>query len=1714
MKNSKKLLKNTLHRAVAFSLALFLLCGMLPAVSPSAQAAWTDPYLQKLTDWNVMRGDVDGNLDPNRSITRAEFITMINRAFGYSGPVTHPFTDVSTADWYSEDIGIAYNVGYFQGTSEKTAAPNDSLTREQAVVLLARNLMLEASQGETLGFSDSRDFSEWSRSYVEAATKIGIINGYPDGTFHPDGSMTRGEMAAVLSRAIGTLVNEPGEHSLGSVYGNVMINSSGITLRNTVIAGDLYLTGGIDLGDVLLENVTVLGKIIASGAGESQKGDSSIILRNVKADSMLVDSIRNQFVTIRAEGDTDVTHTSVRTSAYLEDRTPTGFGLELIEVDGETGIGVQLSGNIKEAVNLTPNSTLTIAQGTASKVTIDEKAVNSSVVIDVNGTVDLLNLDVKTKVTGSGDISHLEVSAADSSVSMLPDSVAVRPGISADIYGEKMDSKAAAESSADPRFLAGYPVARNVAPESADIVFSTNKKGTVYWALTSLSDGSVGETELLSPAAYSNKIIQSGTLAVGASSTEMTVQLKKLNMDGSYYLSAILVDNRQQYSPVKVTAFTTPDSSVPAFAKGYPVMSKITHDSALVTVMSTKSCQLYYAVLPKGSTAPTVQDLKAGSVSGHKGFGIRDMTKNVIDVFQVNGVSLQELESYDLYLCLIDADGGKNSPVSKITFTTVDGTPPVFLTEPTSTSIKPTSVGLTAALNEKGTIYWVAVQQGQQYPLPLAGQSEPPTLDSEAAKMQVANGMGNVVKSGKLSAAANRDVTINVTGLTAQHAYDLYYVAQDDAGNYSETVKMVTINTEDNQPPTARQTFSKTSDAEGTSPMADTNVRVIFSEGVQDVGGDLFLTLYNTSQNASLSESERKAAADKLQMLLRQDIQLHDADIIDPEKNQVTERTSDDQVITGPWIDYRYVTVSMSEGETVFFFENEKAIHLSSGGTYYFSISNIADTSNNRNVIRPNPQNLPEFTTVFAQIRLTDGVTGSPDGARVDMGFTMHPMSTQSVAGGISFDVFLWSNTIMKFKLYGRVLDKNGDEITSGSAVDLFNPAPPPTSRALRTPDSNGWYELGELELLPPADGSKAEGGSMTQLVYKGTSQASNAPFTLLNSLNEEYTYEFAIEVTQVEELSDPTTWSQNVTVNVTLPAGAANNIRNLSNNITEDNWNSYLNRGLSSGGVVDVSHPGGFVGVSTPGGFKIEHQFTDYNVPEFMSPYPTFHAGDSVVTMSLQLNRPGTVYYALAPVYPLDNTPTTPTDPDQDPDTPSASSEYGFALPTLDSDKNPVTPDKVPESGSDKTVTTPPTLSAPTSQSIYAPKFSSPRIKTGRKALGTGVDEIRVENLESQTTYYAYFVLKGASASLSRVYVYKFTTTDVTKPAILLTNDSPAVLFETTETSQLYYALYAYAAIPSLLKEEFKYVENSTCYANENFKTDKITITAVDKGQDGDSTSFSILDAMLTTAPGSQYSIFDVYAKTFEDDGSNIRERVANYINGTTSVGGANSPTLGSFTRLEKGKEERKDFEKNMDPGTQYFCLAVAHNVDGTANSFKALKNVQIPDRIPPEFISVTTTISATQEVNGVKSYSGNVMINFTKPVYFLSTTSSDVFAQPLLTTSSTTDANGTTTEDPDTGGVYFHNHVISSFNYKTPNTTTAARSTIYFTFTNVPLGSTMRIFDDGDFSSSGSVGAQKTLILTLKEDPMQSEIQLEKPVLDVKVGHPAFTFTWSKVN
>ena len=1655
-----------IQRCMSLLLSLALISTLLPAVTTSAKAGhWAQSYMDTIVEWGVMRDDIEGNLDPDAYITRAEFVSMINRAFGYNKVVETPFTDVPGYKWYSDDIAIAYGAGYFKGTGDGTTAhPEGYLTREQAAYTFALNLGLKARSGEALGFKDSRDFGSWSRGMVAALIAEGIITGLPDGTFLPQDRITRAQVSCMLVRALGTLLHEEDTYSLGGVYDNVTISSSGSTLRDTIIAGNLYLTGGIDLGDVLLENVTVLGKIVVGGGGESSGGRSSITLRNVTADEMVVDNIANQFITINADGDTSITTTNVRSSAYIQDLTTSRTGLKYINLEGEEGSSLTLAGGIKSVTNLTPNSTLSIAQGFANEVTIDENATNSVLRVENGAYANNVNLDIGTTISGTGDIANVTVNASGVVSEILPDTITVRPGLTANIAGETMDTVTAAESSADPRLLTGYPKVTDIAPTTAQALFSTNKRGTVYWAITAIADGSVDEEDLIKPPSYSGAILSSGNIKVTSSNREFTVKLSKLTSGGSYYLSAILVDSRGQRSPLKVVAFTTPDSSTPSFASGFPYMSRITNNAAQVTVMTTKTCQLYYALLPKGAGAPNSAEFKANAVSGNLGYGSLKVTRNIPAVFYVNNQALKELQNYDLYLWLTDFDGAKSSAVKKVSFTTIDGTSPIFLTEPMVTSIKATSVGLKATLNEKGTVYWAVVKHGDEYPKPLAGQTVKPALDSETAKLQVVNGM-NCLKSGKVSASANKDFNINISGLSGETSYDLYYVAVDSAGNYSTTVKMITINTLDTVAPTVTQSFSSTADETGEDPMPDTDVILTFSEGIQYETGEILVDLYATIHTAS-TMAERRKAEETLIEILRSAIKLYDAssypDTLIPEKT--SESTS------GHWISYDDLSIAMVDGQTVITFENGKNINLKSGGTYYFKIADLYDTSNNKNSIKPNPQALPEFTTVFAQATLTnEGLTNEPfavdrDGkltsepVRVDMSFQVHPTSTENVDDSIYYDVFLWTDSYLEFDVYARSINEE---------THLFETANDPLlSNSKYEVDKYGWVYLGNAAI----DGTDAPIGiSVHDLID------SSKTFTKLNGMNSDCTYEYAISLTMLNDLTDWQEWSGKVTFGVTVPAGKANSVDNLAASITEEHWASYLKSGLANGGIRSIGSTN----------FSVFRQFQDTKAPSLRDGYPAFLEGDTFVTMTLQANREGTVYYVLAPVTKVGGV-------DQ------------YALTAYDTVGAVVTPDRVPGGGSSPDDC--PTLTVPTNRQIYSPSFSNSNIKTGKSPISVANTEITVSNLLPNTMYYVYLVTKGDSANYSPVYLYQFTTQDAETPEITLTNRSPSVEMETSATSELHYALVAYNSIPSFLSKAFStvatpaYTDDSKIVAK--YETDE------NKALDGKSTSFSVLDAMLTSCSDvgkGQKSVFDVYAKSISEN--TIREIVAEYIREKDPNSDTAATARGSIPVILEGGTNSKtiNFSTYMTSGTQYYCLTAAHNTQGTMDGFKAIKNIHLPDSTPPAFVSVTTAAKP----DGANTYNGTVTITFSEPIYFIAGDSADPLAVPVWY------SKYNTTEDQ-AGMVYFSNHITKSgFSY-TCTTKNSTSSSITLSFSGISDGDYLIMFSDGFISDSNSNaatradGSAKTLTLTFYSNVKLSDIDPDYADSLIDVTTQAFIASW----
>lgn len=1622
MKRWKEFRFEYLRTAAVFLLLCAMACTLIWALPAQVHADYTEPYMKRMEELGLLQGDADGDLRPGDPITRAEFVTIINRAFGYRSAGGHPFRDVPGTAWYAEDVDIGYTEGYITGTSPTAFSPNLSITREEAAFILAKNLMMEPAVGENTSFADGRSISTWSRGMVSAAAENNLISGYPDGTFRPQKSITRGEAAVILLNAVGTPVSRPGTTTLGDVWGNVTITSSGVTLKDTVVAGNLYVTAGVELGDVVLENVKVLGEIVVSGGGVSEAGEDSVILRNVDAPKLVVDNIKNQQVSLRVEGDGLIQQASVRTDAFLADNTPAGHGIGEIELNGENGLELKLAGNIKNVVNRTPESALSISSGRVDTITVDEKAVDSTLEISSGAEADHVNLDVGTTVTGDGDIGDLVVNAPGSNVSMLPDQIVIRPGDTANIDGENMDSEAAAESSADPRLLSGYPKITDLAPTSATAQFSGNKRGTVYWAVTSVTDGSVGTDELIDPPSYTTKIVANGSAALSGAGERSTAKISKLVSDGSYYLSAVLVDARGDQSPLKVLSFTTPDNTVPGFADGYPYMSKVTNVSAQVTVMATKSCRLYWALLPKGAQAPTAQDFKANAVTGNLGYGSRDVTKNTAYSFDVNNVALEELESYDLYLWLTDVEGGQSSRVEKLSFTTVDRTPPKFNTNATVNKVERTSVGLYANLNEAGTLYWVVVEQGTEYPKPLAGQSGPVDLSSDTAKMQVSAGM-NALKSGKVNMSQDKDVSFNVSGLDPEKAYDLYYVAQDKAGNYSARVQVITIHTLDPSAPTVVQEFTRYNGDESGTPYPDTDIRLVFSEEVQDAAANVTLKEYYDRVTAAKGETEKEQARTALGNVLRNSIKLY-VDTGSGRPELVADGVDAADKTQGGWvIDYRYAEVTMEEGKTVVIFrtadsEKESALNLQSGAEYHFEIeaNTISDTSDAKNIM--GKTKLDTFKTIFAVVNLSNPNESTLEGTitdyhdpgqeiqltgddkLVDISWLLAPATTESVPDNVDWDMIIWSDTSIAFDLYRR-------------------------TNLAETPGK--WERIGEeIELTVP-DGDDRRGVSLTRILQKGN----NPQFQQLNQLLEENQYEYAVHFTRVGTLGDRDTWSQRVTMGVTVVAGSTSDLGSLANGRLDS---SALEEALAEG----------VTNIGQPDDFTLRKQFSDQTPPIFVDNRPNFETGDSSVKMYLMLDRPGTIYYMVAPY----GTVTTEGEKRD------GSKKYHFSTDKTDYEALPKNGENDPGSGG---MEYPFNITAPTPLSIInAGNQANARIKHGSIQGGATEVEKIVQDLEVKTDYIAYFVIQGSSSQVySEVYAYRFSTDDVTPAYITMRAVNPEVEFTTSQDATLYYSLFASNKLPPLFGQNL-----AGNHLDPEYR-DKVGTEITD---------LTLLEAIQKTINGvTGESYFDRYAS--EETKEQVRQAI-------TSQTSSEALDKGSIPNMAQKEPQAHDFTNAMDPesATAYVCLATAQNALGGKWTFKAVDGVRIPDEDAPVLLKVTTTVTKVNDAADPVRVSGTVTLQFSETIYHINDSGNPDTLRAII--------QHDVDKQKEVGFLNLVNQSQSNLKYSKESGNTT--NTITLDFWDAPVGATFSFCNTGHLADA-SANSRQNDSYTLELQPTE---------------------------
>jgi hypothetical protein len=196
-----------------------------PEPSPSdSTSAYVNPYADaKTSDWfyeavafasqnGLFVGIDERTFAPQAQMTRAMLVTVLHRLAGEPAPTgRNVFADVRSGEWYVSAVTWANENGIVNGVGDLRFAPDDAITREQAVAILYRYaVFMGATSGATsldsaaysgsLNFIDSAEISDWATDAVKWSASERIIAGKPGNLFDPQGGATRAEIASILMR--------------------------------------------------------------------------------------------------------------------------------------------------------------------------------------------------------------------------------------------------------------------------------------------------------------------------------------------------------------------------------------------------------------------------------------------------------------------------------------------------------------------------------------------------------------------------------------------------------------------------------------------------------------------------------------------------------------------------------------------------------------------------------------------------------------------------------------------------------------------------------------------------------------------------------------------------------------------------------------------------------------------------------------------------------------------------------------------------------------------------------------------------------------------------------------------------------------------------------------------------------------------------------------------------------------------------------------------------------------------------------------------------------------------------------------------------------------------------------------------------------------------------------------------------------------------------
>ncbi len=251
--------RKILSLILVFAMTVSLLTVGTGAVEPTygdTAGHWAEDSIERWSGHGIIQGS-NGEFDPNGQLTCAQLATILAKLLKLPAAKDAGFTD-STADaWYYDAINRCAAAGILNGNGDGTVTPEAPISRERAMVMLARALGIEPIRKPDLTkYTDAAQVSAYAQGYVAALIEAGIVGGVTADELAPQANINRASTVTILDRAISTYADQAGT--------TVKADGKGIVL---VVAENVKITGAPEGTKIVVADgatgLTVNGKSVS-----------------------------------------------------------------------------------------------------------------------------------------------------------------------------------------------------------------------------------------------------------------------------------------------------------------------------------------------------------------------------------------------------------------------------------------------------------------------------------------------------------------------------------------------------------------------------------------------------------------------------------------------------------------------------------------------------------------------------------------------------------------------------------------------------------------------------------------------------------------------------------------------------------------------------------------------------------------------------------------------------------------------------------------------------------------------------------------------------------------------------------------------------------------------------------------------------------------------------------------------------------------------------------------------------------------------------------------------------------------------------------------------------------------------------------------------------------------------------------------------------------